>query len=197
MGSPDLYSDQPREPEQSINFVTSHDGFTLADLVAYDHKHNEANLEHNRDGTDHNLSWNCGVEGPTGRSGRAVVAEPADPNLLAINLLSLGAPMILMGDEVCRTQHGNNNAYCQDNETTWFDWTDLERHADIHRFVRELIKLRFIRESVRSSSTTSPSTELMRPGPGPPPRCDRSDAPDLGHVIPQPRVTAPACPATS
>ncbi len=148
LGSPDLYGGTPREPEQSINFVTSHDGFTLADLVAYDRKHNLANLEDDRDGTDQNLSWNCGCEGPTDDPEIQALRERQIKNLLAITLLSLGAPMLLMGDEVCRTQGGNNNAYCQDNETSWFDWDDVERHAGIRRFVRHLIALRFIRESV-------------------------------------------------
>jgi isoamylase len=141
-GSPDLYAHKERGPEQSINFVTSHDGFTLNDLVSYNVKHNEANAEGNRDGSDANLSWNCGVEGP-----------PADPdierlrrrqvkNFLAITLLSVGVPMLLMGDEVRRTQGGNNNAYCQDNELSWFDWTLVERHRDLHRFVKILIRRR-------------------------------------------------------
>ena len=149
LGSPDLYADEPREPEKSINFITSHDGFTLEDLVSYDTKHNEANLEANRDGIDHNVSWNCGVEGPTADPAVEALRSRQMKNLLAINILSLGAPMLLMGDEVRRTQRGNNNAYCQDNEISWFDWTGLERHSDIHRFVRELIKIRFMRESVR------------------------------------------------
>jgi glycogen operon protein len=150
LGSPDLYGERPREPAQSINFVTSHDGFTLADLVAYDRKHNEANLEGNRDGSDDNLSWNCGVEGPSDDPGVVALRARQVRNLLAINLLSLGTPMLLMGDEVLRTQHGNNNAYCQDDATSWFDWTALERHADVRRFVKMLIALRNTRESVRT-----------------------------------------------
>jgi isoamylase len=151
LGSPDLYADTPRPPEQSINFVTSHDGFTLEDLVSYDRKHNEANGEDNRDGHDDNRSWNCGIEGPTDDPEVLALRARQVRNLLAINLLSLGAPMLLMGDEVRRTQHGNNNAYCQDNALSWFDWRRLEQHADIHRFVRALIKLRFLRESVRTT----------------------------------------------
>ncbi len=149
LGSPDLYAEQPREPERSINFVTSHDGFTLNDLVSYDHKHNEANLEDNRDGTDHNLSWNCGVEGPTDDESIEALRNLQIRSLLAITILSLGAPMLLMGDEVRRTQGGNNNAYCQDNETSWFDWDAVERHTDLIRFVRLLIEIRFLRESVQ------------------------------------------------
>jgi glycogen operon protein len=148
LGSPDLYAGEDREAEQSINFVTSHDGFTLNDLVSYSRKHNEANGEANRDGTDANYSSNHGIEGPTDDPAVETLRRRQIKNLHAINLLSLGAPMILMGDEVRRTQYGNNNAYCHDNELSWFDWTNLDNHADIHRFVKELINLRFIRESV-------------------------------------------------
>ena len=149
LGSPDLYADQPREPERSINFVTSHDGFTLNDLVSYDRKHNEANLEENRDGTDHNLSWNCGVEGPSDDESIEALRNLQIRNFLAITILSLGAPMLLMGDEVRRTQNGNNNAYCQDNEVSWFDWDAVDRHGDLIRFVRLLIEIRFLRESAQ------------------------------------------------
>lgn len=149
MGSPDLYGARPREPAQSINFVTSHDGFTLEDLVSYDHKHNQANGEDNRDGSDDERSWNCGVEGPTDDVHVLALRKRQIKNLLAINLLSLGTPMLLMGDEMRRSQQGNNNAYCQDNELSWLDWTLLERHADIHRFVRGLVRIRNLRESVR------------------------------------------------
>jgi len=138
-GSPDLYGHEERGPEQSINFVTCHDGFTLNDLVSYDHKHNEANGESSRDGSDANLNWNCGVEGPTDDPEIERLRHRQVKNVLAITLLALGTPMLLMGDEVRRTQRGNNNAYCQDNETSWFDWTLLERHRDLHRFVKMLI----------------------------------------------------------
>lgn len=151
LGSPDLYGARPREPAQSINFVSSHDGFTLEDLVSYDRKHNEANGEHDRDGADHNLSWNCGAEGPTDDPDVLALRSRQVRNLLAINLLSLGTPMLLMGDGVRRTQRGNNNnVYCQDNELSWFDWSLTERHADLLRFVAGLIRLRAIRDSVRS-----------------------------------------------
>jgi glycogen operon protein len=150
LGSPDMYSEQPREPERSINFVTSHDGFTLNDLVSYDRKHNEDNREDNRDGMDHNLSWNCGVEGPTDDPSIEALRTVQIKNLLAITILSLGAPMLLMGDEVRRTQNGNNNVYCQDNELSWFDWDAVETHADLTRFVRLLIGIRFLRESVQT-----------------------------------------------
>ena len=146
LGSPDMYSHEEREPEQSINFVTCHDGFTLNDLVSYNRKHNEANGEENRDGCDNNLSWNCGMEGPTGDPGIESLRNRQAKNFLAVTLLALGAPMLLMGDEVRRSQGGNNNAYCQDNEISWFDWGLLERHADVHRFVRLLITARLKRE---------------------------------------------------
>jgi glycogen operon protein len=142
LASPDLYGHEEREPEQSINFVTCHDGFTLNDLVSYNHKHNWANQEGNRDGHNHNLSWNCGVEGPTDDPAIEKLRKQQIKNLLTINLLALGVPMILMGDEVRRTQGGNNNAYCQDNEISWFDWSLLDEHADIHRFVKSLIEFR-------------------------------------------------------
>jgi glycogen operon protein len=142
LASPDIYGHQEREPEQSINFVTCHDGFTLNDLVSYKQKHNEANDEENRDGTDYNLSWNCGVEGTTDDPAIEALRNRQVKNLLAVNLLALGTPMLLSGDEVRRTQGGNNNAYCLDNEIGWFDWGLLERHADLHRFVRLLIAAR-------------------------------------------------------
>jgi len=142
LASPDIYGHREREVEQSINFVTCHDGFTLNDLVSYNHKHNEANGEENRDGSDHNLSWNCGVEGPTDDPAVESLRNRQVKNFLALTLLSFGTPMLLMGDEVRRTQQGNNNAYGQDNELSWFDWTLVHRHRDVHRFVKELIRLR-------------------------------------------------------
>ena len=141
VGSPDLY-DGPRDhPLRSVNFVTSHDGFTLADLVAYNRKHNLANGENNRDGGDHNLSWNCGVEGPTDSPQILEVRRRQIRNFLTLLCLSHGQPMLLMGDEVARTQDGNNNAYCQDNPLGWFRWADVERQADLRRFTRDLIRL--------------------------------------------------------
>ncbi|MFC2037409.1 glycogen debranching protein GlgX [Chloroflexota bacterium] len=142
LASPDLYGHEEREPEQSINFVTCHDGFTLNDLVTYNHKHNEANREGNRDGHNHNLSWNCGVEGPGDDPEIERLRSRQVKNFMTINLLALGVPMLLMGDEVRRTQLGNNNAYCQDNELSWFDWTLVDRHADLHLFVQRLIRFR-------------------------------------------------------
>ncbi|MGD9098228.1 MAG: glycogen debranching protein GlgX [Desulfobacterales bacterium] len=140
--SPDIYGHEEREPEQSINFVTCHDGFTLNDLVSYNQKHNEANGEDNRDGHDDNRSWNCGVEGPSDDPAIEGLRSRQVKNFFMINLLALGVPMILMGDEMRRTQRGNNNAYCQDNDINWFDWRLLERYGDIHRFVRKMIRLR-------------------------------------------------------
>ncbi|HEX3345831.1 MAG TPA: glycogen debranching protein GlgX, partial [Polyangiaceae bacterium] len=141
-GSSDLYQQGGRSPASSINFITAHDGFTMRDLVSYDAKHNEANGEDNRDGEDHNLSWNCGAEGPTEDPGVRELRRRQVRNLLATLLLSQGTPMICSGDEQGRTQRGNNNAYCQDNEVTWVDWElDDERRA-LLRFTRTLIRLR-------------------------------------------------------
>jgi isoamylase len=142
MASPDLYGHKELDPEQTVNFVTCHDGFTLNDLVSYNSKHNEANGEGNRDGADHNLSWNCGVEGPTDDPAVERLRNRQAKNLLLLTLTSIGVPMLLMGDEVRRTQLGNNNAYCQDSELSWFDWSLLERHADLHRFVKLLVEWR-------------------------------------------------------
>jgi isoamylase len=145
-GSPDVYGREEREAEQSINFVTCHDGFTLNDLVSYNGKHNEVNEERNHDGADYNLSWNCGVEGPTADPEVERLRNRQIKNFLTLTLLAIGTPMLLMGDEVRRTQRGNNNAFCQNNEISWFDWTLVEKHADIHRFARELIALRMNRD---------------------------------------------------
>jgi len=146
LGSPQIYAYKGREAEQSVNFVTCHDGFTLNDLVSYDSKHNEANGENNRDGSNDNRSWNSGVEGPTDDPEVERLRNRQIKNLLACTLLSLGMPMICMGDEVRRTQWGNNNPYCQDNEISWFDWGLLSKHADVHRFVRILANWRLHRE---------------------------------------------------
>jgi isoamylase len=145
-GSPDVYQREEREAEQSINFVTCHDGFTLNDLVSFNGKHNEANGEENRDGADDNLSWNCGVEGPTAEPEIERLRNRQVKNFLTLTLLAIGTPMLLMGDEVRRTQGGNNNAFCQNTEISWFDWNLVEKHADIHRFVQELIALRLNRD---------------------------------------------------
>jgi glycogen operon protein len=161
LGSPDLFGHERREPEQSINFVTCHDGFTLNDVVSYNSKHNEANGEGNRDGHNHNLSWNCGVEGPSCDPEVERLRNRQVKNFLGVTLLALGVPMLLMGDEVRRTQMGNNNAYCQDNETSWFDWTLVEKHADLHRFVRLLIRLR-LSLSVYRLDRNLALTQLLR-----------------------------------
>jgi isoamylase len=146
LGSSEIYGHENREAEQSVNFITCHDGFTLNDLVSYDRKHNEANGESNRDGGDDNRSWNCGTEGPTDDPAIEKLRNRQVKNFLTITLLSLGMPMITMGDEVRRTQHGNNNAYCHNDESAWFDWTSLETHADVHRFVKLLIQRRLLRD---------------------------------------------------
>jgi isoamylase len=141
-GSSDLYYASGREPFASINFVTSHDGFTALDLTSYNGKHNDANGEHGADGTNDNRSWNCGVEGPSPDPGINALRHRQVRNLLATTLLSAGVPMLLAGDEILRTQGGNNNAYCQDNETSWLDW-DLD--DDSHRmreFISTLLALR-------------------------------------------------------
>jgi glycogen operon protein len=148
LGSPDLYGHEEREPEQSVNFVTCHDGFTLQDLVSYDAKHNEANGEENRDGADDNASWNCGVEGPTDDPDVEALRSRQIRNFLSLLLLAVGTPMLAMGDEIRRTQRGNNNAYCQDNDISWLDWTLFERHRDVHRFVKSLIAFRMQRDVV-------------------------------------------------
>jgi glycogen operon protein len=148
LGSPSLYAHKRREPEASVNFVTCHDGFTLNDLVSYDRKHNEANREDNRDGADDNRSWNCGVEGPTEDPEVDRLRTRQVKNFLTVTLLSVGMPMILMGDEARRTQGGNNNSYCQDDETSWFDWTLVAKRADVHRFVTLLTAHRVLRDDV-------------------------------------------------
>jgi glycogen operon protein len=141
-GSSDLYQDDGRAPFASINFVTAHDGFTLRDLVSYERKHNEANLEGNRDGTDDNRSWNCGVEGPTIDPAVNELRTRQQRNFLATLFLSQGVPMLLGGDELSRTQHGNNNAYCQDNEISWFSWELSDEQRQLLAFTRRLIELR-------------------------------------------------------
>ena len=142
LGSPDLYGHEEREAEQSINFVTCHDGFTLNDLVSYNEKHNHANGEDNRDGSSDNISWNCGVEGPTSDPAVEALRNRQVKNFLAVLMLSAGTPMLYMGDEARRTQRGNNNAYCLDDDSNWFDWALVERHADVHRFFKALAAFR-------------------------------------------------------
>jgi len=146
LGSPQIYGHKEREAEESVNFVTCHDGFTLNDLVSHNQKHNEANGEGNSDGANDNRSCNWGVEGPTDDPAVERLRNRQVKNFLTVTMFSLGLPMILMGDEVRRTQQGNNNAYCQDNETSWFDWTLLEKHTDVHRFVTLLSARRLLRD---------------------------------------------------
>ncbi|MDR2922621.1 MAG: glycogen debranching protein GlgX [Treponema sp.] len=141
-GSSDLYLRDGRKPFHSINFITSHDGFTLKDLVSYDGKHNEDNGEGNRDGNDNNLSYNYGWEGPSLDPVLEIIRERQLKNFFATMMVSLGTPMILGGDEIARTQRGNNNAYCQDNEISWFDWSLLKKNSSLYRFVREMIAFR-------------------------------------------------------
>jgi len=141
-GSSDLYQSSGRRPYASLNFVTAHDGFTLHDLVSYDAKHNQANLEENRDGTDRNLSWNCGAEGETDDSQINLLRARQKRNLLATLLLSQGVPMLLAGDCLGRTQKGNNNAYCQDNELSWIDWSGSEEGEKMLAFVQRIVALR-------------------------------------------------------
>ncbi len=162
LGSPDLYGHEDREAEQSVNFVTCHDGFTLNDLVSYNHKHNEANGENNRDGSDDNLSWNCGLEGASDDPLVESLRNRQVKNFFAIELLAAGTPLLLMGDEVRRTQHGNNNAYCDDSPLNWFDWSLAERHADIHRFVMLLTRFRQRRDVVTAGSALTLNALLQR-----------------------------------
>jgi isoamylase len=149
--SPDIYPQPDREPNRSINFITCHDGFTLNDLVSYNSKHNEANGENNRDGSDNNFSWNCGVEGASDDPEVEKLRLRQIKNLLTILLISQGTPMLSMGDEVRRTQYGNNNAYCQDNELGWFDWSLVEQNAGLLRFTQKLIAFTQARELFRET----------------------------------------------
>jgi glycogen operon protein len=141
-GSSDLYALSGRRPVASINFITAHDGFTLNDLVSYNEKHNEANLEDNKDGSDNNLSWNCGAEGPSDAPEINELRARQKRNFLATLMLSQGVPMLLMGDEMNRSQMGNNNAYCQDNEITWMRWDFKPEDRELFKFVRDVLAFR-------------------------------------------------------
>jgi glycogen operon protein len=143
-GSRDLYPQPDRQPNRSVNFITAHDGFTLNDLVSYNHKQNFMNGEFNQDGLNANFSWNCGIEGPTDDPETEALRIRQIKNFTTILMLSQGTPMLLMGDEVRRTQLGNNNAYCQDNEISWFNWDLLQEQVDLLRFVKKMIQ--FYRE---------------------------------------------------
>jgi isoamylase len=177
-GSADLYEWSGRLPRHSINYVTCHDGFTLNDLVSYNRKHNEANGENNRDGWDENHSWNCGVEGDTDDPQVLSLRRRQAKNLMATLLLSQGVPMLLAGDEFLRTQRGNNNAWCQDNEMGWVNWELADKNADFLRFVRELIWLRkrhpalrrkrfFRGEFVKGRARPAPTPMIVLPTSGP------------------------------
>jgi glycogen operon protein len=160
MGSPDIYVKPDREPNRSINFITCHDGFTLNDLVSYNVKHNENNRQDSTDGANDNFSWNCGVEGETGDSAIETLRLRQIKNFFFILLISQGTPMLLMGDEVRRTQKGNNNCYCQDNELSWFDWTAVKKNQGLLNFVKKLIhfiKQHYIFQQERILNTTENS----------------------------------------
>jgi isoamylase len=160
LGSHEVYGHKGREAEQSINFVTCHDGFSLNDLVSYNEKHNEANGEENRDGANDNKSWNCGTEGPTDDPAIEALRNRQVKNFHTVTMLSLGLPMILMGDEVRRTQGGNNNFYCHDNEANWFDWSLVVKHADVYRFVKLLLARRLLRDTSHEEQRMS-LTEMI------------------------------------
>jgi glycogen operon protein len=162
-GSSDVYQHNGRSPQRSVNFITSHDGFTLEDLVSYNSKHNEANQEENRDGADANDSWNCGAEGPTKNTKIKALRTRQKQNLMAILLLSQGVPLICGGDELGRTQSGNNNAYCQDNETSWYNWNLNKEQKKFLEFVQKTTRLRkthpvFTRTKYFTGKKTSKST---------------------------------------
>ncbi len=190
-GSADLYGDDGRKPYNSINFVTCHDGFTLRDLVSYDRKHNEANGEDNRDGTDDNASWNCGVEGETDDPQVLALRKRLVKNHACLLLCSAGVPMLLGGDELYRTQRGNNNAYCQDNELGWLDWREAERHPDVLQFFRRAIDFRRRRavlhrtrfyEGSDTDGDRFPDIGWFGPDGGPP-RWDDPETRTLGFVL--------------
>ncbi len=166
MGSPDLFPQPDREPNHSINFITCHDGFTLNDLVSYNEKHNEANGEDSRDGANDNWSWNCGVEGETDDPEIEALRLRQIKTFLTILFISQGTPMLLMGDEVRRSQQGNNNAYCQDSELSWFDWHNVKRHADLLGFVKKIISLTqsheiFMQEQILAVASDSTEPHII------------------------------------
>ena len=148
-GSADLYASQNRGIKASVNFITAHDGFTLMDLVSYNGKHNEANGEDNRDGEDNNNSWNCGWEGECEDAGINYLRHKQIKNAISLLMVSQGIPMILSGDEMGNTQYGNNNAYCQDNEIGWIDWTNLQKNEDIYNYFRKIIRFRQAHKALR------------------------------------------------
>ena len=161
LGSPAIYARRHREAEESVNFIACHDGFTLNDVTAYNRKHNEENGEHNGDGHEDNRSWNCGIEGANDNPAIEKLRNQQVKNFFTACLLSVGVPMFLMGDEVRRSQSGNNNAYCQDNETSWFNWNLLTEHADVLRFVKLLIHRRVLRD-VEHERSRMRLTQVLR-----------------------------------
>jgi glycogen operon protein len=161
-GSSDLYAGAGKAPVNSINFVTCHDGFTLHDLVSYDEKHNEANAEHNRDGRDDNFSWNSGIEGATDDAAIQRLRAQRARNFVALLLVSQGVPMLLAGDEVLRSQRGNNNAYCQDNDISWMDWSFTPGAREMLRFTREIVALRKRHPSLRRTRFIDPESDEIR-----------------------------------
>jgi len=162
LGSPDLYEAGGRKPFASVNFITCHDGFTLADLFRYEKKHNLTNGENNKDGGDDNWSWNCGTEGPTTDAGINALRERCAKNAMALLLVSQGVPMFFMGDEMGRTQNGNNNAYCHDKDWNWLDWKLAEKHAGLVRFVRLMIDFRRRHAGLRRSDWFTGKSEPGR-----------------------------------
>ena len=166
-GSSDIYAHSGRAPSASVNFVTSHDGFTLDDLVSYSEKQNEANGESNRDGESQNHSWNCGVEGPSDDPGVGVLRARQKRNLAATLLFSQGVPFISAGDELGRTQQGNNNAYCQDNELSWLRWELTPEQADFLEFVRRAIALRRNQPGAAKARLLLWPNDLRKRGKGP------------------------------
>ncbi|MFM8673657.1 MAG: glycogen debranching enzyme, partial [Vulcanococcus sp.] len=162
IGSPDIYGYEHRRAEASVNFITCHDGFTLADVVGYNVKHNEANGEENRDGASDNASWNCGVEGATDDPAVLALRQRQMRNFFTLLLLAAGTPMLGMGDEVCRSQQGNNNPYCQDGPISWLDWSLVERHQGLKRFVQQLIVFRQRRDFVLDRQEFTLEEELLR-----------------------------------
>ena len=175
LASPDIYSRLDTDINRSVNFITCHDGFTLNDLVSYNDKHNLANNENNRDGGDHNFSWNCGAEGETNEPAIEKLRSRQIKNFLTVLFMSQGTPMLLMGDEIRHTQNGNNNAYCQDNKLSWFDWDLVDKNSDLLRFVKKLIHFiqgleifnqeSFLKVSLKSSQPhlTWHGTKLYKP----------------------------------
>jgi len=179
-GSSDLYGASERKPYHSINYAACHDGFTLYDLVSYNEKHNDANGEGNWDGHSNSLSWNCGVEGDTQKNAIIKLRKRQIKNFIALLMLSQGTPMLLAGDEFCRTQKGNNNAYCQDNDISWIDWDLKEKNYDILRFVRLMISMRRTYETLRRETFFTGDKPFAQALPDISWHSTKVDAPDFG-----------------